>query len=171
MEVMEGLVLNKQFGIEFLIQLGLFLASFAVMKFFVFAPLMELIHIREHKTHGLKHEAEEAKQKAIQLKADYENLLKSEHKKTTTWLDEEKKKISQDEIKIVQAAQEQAAQKLEELRKQIDVEAGKARSELSPMISDFASRIASKLVGKTVNVSGVEKGLKKNLNNRPVVQG
>jgi len=39
------------------------------------------------------------------------------------------------------------------------------------MISDFASRIASKLVGKTVNISGADAGLKKNLNSRPVVQG
>ena len=77
MEVMEGLVLNKEFGLEFLIQLVLFLSSFAVMKFLVFNPLMELIHIREHKTHGLKHEAEEAKQKTAKLKADYEELFQA----------------------------------------------------------------------------------------------
>ena len=171
MEVMEGLVLNKEFGLEFLIQLVLFLSSFAVMKFLVFNPLMELIHIREHKTHGLKHEAEEAKQKTAKLKADYEEFIKAEHKKTALWLDEEKKKVSQEETKIVQTARDESAQKLDELRKQIEKEASKARTDLSPMISDFASRIASKLVGKTVNISGADAGLKKNLNSRPVVQG
>ncbi len=171
MEVMEGLVLNRQFAIEFLIQLGLFLASFMVMKLLVFKPLMELIHIREHKTHGLKEEAEEAKKKAGQLKSDYENFIKTEHKKTALWLDEEKKKISEEETKLVQAARDQAAQKLEEIRKQIDTEVSQVRNELTPMISDFSSRIASKLVGKTVKISGVDVGVKKNLNNRPVVQG
>lgn len=171
MEVMEGLVLNKQFGIEFVIQLAIFLSSFAVMKFLVFNPLMELIHIREHKTHGLKHEADEAGKKVLKLKLDYEAFIKEEHKKTSLWLDEEKKKVAQEETKIVQTARDEAALKLEQLRKQIDTEAAKARNDLSPMIADFASRIASKLVGKTVNISGVDKGLKKNLNNRPMVQG
>ncbi|NBX68067.1 MAG: hypothetical protein EBR01_03765 [Proteobacteria bacterium] len=171
MELMEGLVLDKQFGIEFLIQLALFLASFSVMKLFVFKPMLELIHIREHKTHGLKEEAETAKHKAAKLKTDYESLLKSEHKKTTEWLEAEKKKVTAEETKIIQAAHDEASQKLETIRKQITGDTEKARGELAPLISDFASRIATKLVGKPIKISGDDQGLKKNLNNRPVVQG
>ncbi|MFM8316397.1 MAG: ATP synthase F0 subunit B [Deltaproteobacteria bacterium] len=171
MEVMEGLVLNQQFAIEFCIQLGLFLLCFVVLKQLVFKPLLELIHIREEKTHGLKHEAEEAKQKVAKLKTDYEAFIKAEHKKTTQWMDEEKKKIVDEENAIVQAARNEATERLDQLRVQINSEADKARGELSPLISDFASRIATKLVGKTVNISGADLGVKKNLNNRPVVQG
>lgn len=172
MELMEGLVLDRQFGIEFLIQLALFLASFVAMKVLVFKPMLELIHVREHKTHGLKEEAEIAKQKSAKLKTDYDTFLKTEHKKTSQWLDEEKKKITAEESKIVQSARDEASQKLEGIRKQISGDTEKARGELAPLISDFASRIATKLVGKTVKISGADTaGLKKNLNNRPVVQG
>ena len=171
MEVMEGLVLNKEFAIEFAIQLVLFLSSFLVMKLLVFKPLLELFHIREEKTIGLKHEAEEAKQKATKIKTDYEAFIKAEHKKTSLWMDDEKKKVAEEESKIIQTARDEAGEKLDGLRTQIKSEVDKARGELTPLISDFASRIASKLVGKTVNISGADVGLKKNLNNRPVVQG
>ncbi len=171
MEVMEGLVLNQQFGIEFLIQLALFLSSLFVMKQLVFKPMLELIHIREHKTHGLKEEAEAAKQKVVKLKAEYDTFLKAEHRKTSSWLDEEKKKVLAEETKIIQAARDEASQTLNALRKQINGDTEKVRGELSHLISDFASRIASKLVGKTVKISSVETELKKNLSNRPVVQG
>jgi len=171
MEVMEGLVLDKQFGIEFLIQLALFLGSFIVMKMLVFKPMLELIHIREHKTHGLKEEAEAAKQKTAKLKTDYDAFLKAEHRKTSQWLEEEKTKVTAEETKIVQAARDEAAGKLDTIRKQVSGDTEKARGELAPLISDFASRIATKLVGKPVKISGADKDLKKNLNNRPMVQG
>ena len=171
MEVMEGLVLNQQFATEFAIQLGLFLFSFVTMKLLVFKPLLELIHIREEKTHGLKHEAEEAHKKTLKLKADYDSFIKSEHKKTTQWMDEEKKKVTAEETQIVQVARNEASEKLDHLRSQIKSEAEKVRGELAPHISEFASQIASKLVGKAVNISGENQGLKKNLNNHPVVQG
>jgi F-type H+-transporting ATPase subunit b len=171
MEVMEGLTLDKQFAIEFAIQLALFLSSFLIMKLLVFKPMLELIHIREHKTHGLKEEAEEAQQKVAKLKTDYETFIKAEHRKTALQMDEEKKKVAQEESKIVQAARDEAAHKLDGLRKQINVDAEKVRGELSPLVSDFASRIASKLVGKPVKISGDNVGLKKNLSDRPEVQG
>jgi F-type H+-transporting ATPase subunit b len=171
MEVMEGLILDKQFGIEFVIQLALFLSSFVVMKILVFKPLMELIHVREHKTHGLREEAEQAKHKVAKLKEDYGTFIKAEHKKNTIWLEQEKKKITDEEQAIVQGARDEATKKLDDLRKQIGTETTKARTELTPTISDFASRIASKLVGKPVNITGVDAGLKKNITERPVVQG
>lgn len=171
MEVMEGLVLDKQFGIEFVIQLALFLSSFAVMKILVFKPLIELFHIREHKTHGFKEEAEQTKHKVAKLKEDYGAFIKAEHKKNSTWLEEEKKKITDEEQKIVQSARDEASKRLEDLRRQIGTDTTKARTELTPMISDFASRIASKLIGKAVNITGDKVDLKKNKAERPVVQG
>ena len=171
MQIMEGLVLNQQFAIEFSIQLALFLSSLFVMNLLVFKPLLELIHIREQKTHGLKDAAEKAKLKAEKLKADYENFIKAEHRTTSLWMDEERKKISEEEHRITQAARDDVGEKLNGLRKQINTDIEKARADLSPLISDFASRIASKLVGNTVSIAGIDSDLKKNLNNRPVVQG
>lgn len=171
MEVMEGLVLDKHFAIEFGIQLVIFLASFIVMKVLVFNPLMELIHVREEKTEGLQKETELAKQKMIQIKADYDSFIKEEYRKSKVWMDQEKKKLALEESKIVGAARDEAAQKLEELRKQIGEQTDKTRKELDPLISDFAGRIAGKLIGKPVSISGVDSAIKKNLTNQPVIQG
>ena len=118
-----------------------------------------------------KDAAEKAKLKAEKLKADYENFIKAEHRTTSLWMDEERKKISEEEHRITQAARDDVGEKLNGLRKQINTDIEKARADLSPLISDFASRIASKLVGKTVSIAGIDSDLKKNLNNRPVVQG
>ena len=159
------------FWTQFGVQLGLFLLSFIVLKTLVFEPFLKLIHLREEKSHGLKEEAEKNREKAQKLKVDYEAFMKAQHKKTTEWLDAERKKVTEQEHAIVLAARNEVGQQLQGVRKQINEDLAKVRTELSPLIADFASRIATKLVGKAINISGDAGFAKKNLNNRPVVQG
>lgn len=134
------------------IQLGIFLACFVVLKFMVWDPYVKLIHLRHSKTAGLKEAAEKAKVDAQRLKTEYETFMKNERKRVTTWTEEERKKIQDQEKDIVSNARDEVAKHLDAVRKNIDADTAAARKELEPLVADFSSRIVSKLVGYNVTV-------------------
>jgi F-type H+-transporting ATPase subunit b len=144
------------------IELGLFLLSFVILKFLVFDPYVKLIHLRESKTSGLKHEAERARLEAEKYRADYDEFLKGERKKLNQMVDEERRKIADEGRGVIQASRGKAVEKLETLRKQVDSDSALVRKELAPMVTEFSSKIASKLVGFSVNISSSAQ--KKNMN-------
>jgi F0F1-type ATP synthase membrane subunit b/b' len=137
------------------IQLALFLASFFVLKTLIFDPYLKLLHLRHSKTTGLKDAAEKAKHQALKYQADYEEYMKAERKKIAHMVDAERKTTADEERTIIETARTQVAQKLEGLRKDLHESTEKTRKELSPFANEFSSKIASKLVGYNVTVSGV----------------
>jgi F0F1-type ATP synthase membrane subunit b/b' len=137
-----------------LIELGLFLLSFVILKFLIFDPYVKLIHLREAKTTGLKESAEKARQEAEKYRVDYDEFLKGERKKLNQMVEEERRKISDEGREIIQASRGKAMERLEGLRKQVDADSQRARQELTPMVGEFSSKIASKLVGFNVTISG-----------------
>lgn len=134
------------------IQLGIFLASFVVLKFMVWDPYVKLIHLRHSKTAGLKEQAEKAKVDAAKLQNDYETLMKNERKRINTWVEEERKKIENQEKEVISSARDEVAKHLESVRNKIKSDSDSAKKELEPLINDFSSRIVSKLVGYNVTV-------------------
>src|SRR5262245_7314670 len=104
------------------IQLGIFLASFVVLKFMVWDPYVKLIHLRHSKTEGLKEAAEKAKVDALTLKNEYEAFMKNERKRVSNWTEEERKKIQSQEKEIVSAARDEVARHLESVRAKINAE-------------------------------------------------
>lgn len=135
-----------------LIQLGLFLASFLVLHFLVFKPYQALLHARHEKTIGLKEKAEEAQQKALQYKEEYEIFMRAERKKIAAFADEERRKISEEERLIIQTSRDQVAGELGSLRQRVNQEKDQARKELTPLIPEYSSLIASKLTGQKIKI-------------------
>jgi len=137
------------------IQLVIFLLSYAVMRSFVFAPYLTLLHKRQEKTTGLKERAAKDRERAESLRAQYEGFIRDERKKLNAWVDDERKKIMEEEHKIVQHAREQAGDELKLVKQSLHDECEKARKDLLPLVSDFSSQIASKLLGHKVKISSV----------------
>lgn len=135
------------------IQLGLFFASYFVLNLLVFKPYVALIERRREKSSGLKEKAAEDREKAEKFKVDYEALMKDERRKVNAWLDDEKKKVSDEERNIIQTTRDTIAKELalseENLRKDVE----KARGELLPLMNEFSSQIATKVLGRNVKVS------------------
>ena len=145
-----------------LIELGLFLLSFFILKYLVFDPYVKLIHLREAKTTGLKESAEKAKHEAEKYHADYDEFLKGERKKLNESVEDIRRKIGDESRAIISTARNKSVEKLEALRKQVDADTDRVRKELSPMVGEFSSKIASKLVGYSVNISGAAQKKSKN---------
>ena len=135
------------------IQLAIFLASFLVLRALVFKPYLQLLALRRERTIGLQEKAAKDMERAVKLEADYENFMRAERKRIAQWSDDERRKIAEDERRIVQSAREAAADELLAVRKKIATDAEQARRELTPLVNEYSSQIASKLLGRKVSVS------------------
>lgn len=136
-----------------LIQVVIFFACYFVLKALVFKPYLELLKVRAEKTIGLETRANEAVAEAAALKTKYEEHLQVERKKVQAWVEEERRKISEEERKIIQEGRDVASKELDVIRSNSQAELEKAKKELAPLVSEYASAIASKLLGRKVQVS------------------
>lgn len=143
------------------IQLGLFFVCYFMLNKFIFAPYLSLLEARRMKTSGLKEKAATERERAEKLKEQYETFMRAERKKVGTWVDEERKKISEQERLALTDARNQAAAELKKKREQISHETDKIRKDLAPLVNEYSSLIASKLAGRKVSVSGAGLGSKK----------
>ncbi len=135
-----------------LIQLGIFMASYLVLRFFVFTPFLELLALREAKTSGLREKAKAATLHAEELRAQYETRMAQERKNTAHWLDIEKRKISDEERAVIEKARHKASQEMDVSRAKVDEEAKRAEAELAPKVFEFASAMSSQILGYSVNI-------------------
>ena len=136
----------------FFIQIGIFLACYAVLNVFVFKPYLALLRAREAKTVGLREEAAKNVEKAESLKSQYDTFMKAERKKLASWTDEQRRHIGDEERKLLQRAREEVGAELQSLRSKLKTESERAREALVPLIPEYSSSIATKLVGYQVKV-------------------
>ena len=135
------------------IQLGIFFGCYFVMKGFVFGPYLGLLAVRRAKTIGLREKALQARERTAKLQVDYEAHMKAERKKVAGWIEEERRRISDEERNAVQAVRDVVTKKLQLLRENVQTDVNRARRDLLPLVNEYSSQIASKLVGHPVHVS------------------
>lgn len=136
-----------------IIQLAIFLATFGVLRFFVFRPYLALLHRRQEKTEGLMAMAAAAREKSEKLRLEYEIFMREERKKLGTWMEEERKKIAEDERRVLQQARNSVGEELQALRKNIQAEISRVERQFSDQVPEYASLVVSKLLGHQVATS------------------
>ena len=144
-----------------IIQAGIFLLSYGVLRKLVFGPYGQLLKERERKTTLLKQVAQRQMHEAVKTQERYEEFIKAERRKIQRWVEEERKQVSEEEKRIVQSAREGANAKLAALRVRLAQEVVETRKALLPKTAEFASQLASAILGRNVTVSsktGSEKG-------------
>jgi F0F1-type ATP synthase membrane subunit b/b' len=153
-----------------LLQLGLFFASYFVLKALIFNPYLSLLEERKAKTTGLREQADRDKERALKLQAEYEKFLKAERKKQAAWSENEHQHVNEEERAIIQKARDAVGEELQVIRTRIQSDLERARKDLFPLISEYSSQIASKLVGYKVKVSGIPGGDYKSESEHTVLQ-
>lgn len=136
-----------------LIQLGIFFATYFVLRLFVFKPYLQLLKLRENQGVGLKSKAEEDRERAEQLRQQYEAFMLAERKRVAAWADQQRHAVAAEERRVVEEARSLAAKELQLVREKTGEELGRAHEELTPLVTEFSSAIASKLLGYQVKVS------------------
>lgn len=146
---MEGLLPDS----TLFVQLGLFFATYFVLKHLVFIPYLDLLEERKAKTEGLRQKAAANRERAAELKKKYLEFMTEKRKTITHWLEDERRKIQDEERSIIQEARVEVSGQLDTLRAEIDREKTAVTLELMKEVPTFASQVASKLAGKEIKVS------------------
>jgi len=133
--------------------MGLFLTSYGLMNGLVFKPYLKLLAKRRARTSDLVKQSEKARLRAAELQASVDHTLREERKKISAWLEEEKKRVSEEERQILSKARSEAAKEMDAARLKIAEEVAEAKQKLAPMVQDYASQIATRLLGRKVVVS------------------
>ncbi|MFM8270437.1 MAG: hypothetical protein ACKN9V_09645 [Pseudomonadota bacterium] len=135
------------------IELGIFFASYAVLNKVLFKPYLALVHARNAKSTELKEKTAHQKTQADKFQADYDSFMKTQRKDVSHWLEEEKKKVADEERAIIEEARNKVAAELASSRKAADDQLDIAKKELVPLIEEYSSKIVAKLTGKKVTIS------------------
>jgi F-type H+-transporting ATPase subunit b len=135
------------------IQLGIFLLSYAILRKFLFLPYLELLKERNRLSIGLKEEAIKAKEEAEKLKSEYETKLLAEKKNFNTWYDSERRKITEQERNSLNEVKETAQKEYQIVNAKLEEEARQVRLSLKSQLLPLAGELASKLIGKKVELS------------------
>lgn len=149
---MEALIPNP---VDMVIQVAIFFATYFVLRTFVFGPYLELLDKRFAKTEGLKQKAQAQLNEAEHTKEKYLKFISAERKKIHEWVEGERQKIATEEKKIITEARDQVSAELDSKRANLSEQVGSIRGQLMKEVPEFASQIASKLVGKTITINSV----------------
>ena len=93
-------------------------ALFLIMSYFLFNPAREFLQKRQEKIRTELEDAKNNQEEAHALKAEYESKLKDIDKEAESILADARKRALANENRIVAAAKEEAAKKVEEKAKQ-----------------------------------------------------
>jgi F-type H+-transporting ATPase subunit b len=135
-----------------LIQLALFMASYYVLRFLVFKPYIALLQERREKTLGMKERAQSDQSAADLYKTQYEEFLRGEKKKISEYSEAERRKIAEEEKRIIDQARASASKQQQAVAAALSAEFEQSRSELKGRVPEFASQLASKILGRKVQV-------------------
>lgn len=142
----------------FMIQAGLFVASYGVLRALVFGPYTELLKAREERSSLLKAKALKQQEEAAKKREEYEYFMKVERRANQIWIEEERKQIAEDQRRTIQAARDAANVRLEKTRGHLNEEMAAIRKALAPKMGEIASQLASAILGKKVVVSSASNG-------------
>lgn len=135
------------------IQLGIFFASYTVLNKVLYKPYLELAKARQAKSTDLKAQSAHQKEETLKYQVEYDAYMKNERKEISHWMEEEKKKVADEERSIIETARNKVAKELAESQKQAEEQLAIARKELLPTVGELSSKIVAKLTGKKVTIT------------------
>lgn len=134
------------------IQLAIFLATYLVLRTFVLKPYGELIEKRHERTTGLREAAEKNRQEAERLREEYERFMIEERRKVAHWVEQQRHKTAEEEKAILADARAATGAEIDSVRGRVLTEVEAAQEALTAKVPEFASLMASRVLGYAVHV-------------------
>lgn len=119
------------------------LITFAILKKFLFRPVLKMIDDRQKEIDGIYDEAHSAKTEAESLRDAYTHKLSAASAESERIISEATKQAQRREEEILRDAQAQAARTMDRAHEQITLERKQAMHELKGQVSEIAVDIAS----------------------------
>lgn len=127
------------------------IALFLVLKKFLFKPVMKMIQDRQHEIDTIYDEADQAKQNALSIQAEYEQKLSVATETSEKMVKEAVARGKNREEEIIRQARADAAAIMDKASADIAQEKKKALNDAKDEISGIAMSIAEKVVGRQLN--------------------
>ena len=127
------------------------IALFLLLKKFLFKPVMKMIEDRQHEIDTMYDEADQAKQNALSIQAEYEQKLSVATETSEKMVKEAVARGKNREEEIIRQARADAAAIMDKASADIAQEKKKALNDAKDEISGIAMSIAEKVVGRQLN--------------------
>ena len=127
------------------------IALFLVLKKFLFKPVIKMIEDRQHEIDTMYDEADQAKQNALSIQAEYEQKLSVATETSEKMVKEAVARGKNREEEIIRQARADAAAIMDKASADIAQEKKKALNDAKDEISGIAMSIAEKVVGRQLN--------------------
>ena len=127
------------------------LAIFFVAKKFLFKPVMNMIKSRQEEIDSMYQQANEAKDEALAMEAEYKEKLSQAAVTGERMVKEAMQRGQSREEEIIRQANLEASAIMEKASADIALEKKKALNDAKDEISDIAMAIAEKVVGRELN--------------------
>lgn len=126
---------------------------FLAFSYFLFNPVRKMLNDRKEKIHDELEDAKENMEYAQELKAQYEEKLKTVDKEAETILSEARRKALGNENQIIAQAKEEAARILERARVEAELEKQKMADDVKKEMIYVASIMAGKVVSASIDTT------------------
>ena len=126
---------------------------FLLLSVILFNPVRNMLKKRQDKITSDRETANQSREEALAMKAEYEEKLKAANKEAELILRDARKTAVHNEQKIIDEAKEEAARIIERANKEAELEKQKAADDVKQQIVAVSAMIASKLIAKSIDES------------------
>lgn len=123
---------------------------FTFLSYLLFNPVRDMLKKREDRVKNDIQTAEENREEARKLKADYEARIRNIEKEAEMILTEARQKALKNEAKILDDAKEEASRIVARAAAQIELDKKKAADDMKKEMISIASLIAEKVVAASM---------------------
>ena len=126
---------------------------FLLLSVILFNPVRNMLKKRQDKITSDRETANQSREEALAMKAEYEEKIKAANKEAELILSDARKTAVNNEQKIIDEAKEEAARIIERANKEAELEKQKAADDVKQQIVAVSAMIASKLIAKSIDES------------------
>ena len=127
------------------------LILYIFLKRILFEPIKKMIDSRQKEIDDMYSDAENAKETANEMKAEYESKIEKATEESEEILKKAVRKAQLREEEILQEANAKAARTLERAAEQVELEKKKAVNDIKNEVSEMAVSIASAVIERDVS--------------------
>ena len=126
---------------------------FLLLSVILFNPVRNMLKKRQDKITSDRETANQSREEALAMKAEYEEKIKAANKEAELILSDARKTAVHNEQKIIDEAKEEAARIIERANKEAELRSRRQTDDVKQQIVAVSAMIASKLIAKSIDES------------------
>ncbi len=131
--------------------LVVFLVLLFVLSKFAWKPMLQGLEHREKAIHSALHEAQQAREEANRLKAQFEEQMRKANDQSREILDEARRAAERTTAEMVAEGHKKIQAEQERFQREMQMQYEQARRDIQTQVAHLATLVASKVIRRQVN--------------------